>query len=790
MATTNQHDYIVRGRSKGGGARPPQAWEEDCSLFVLGRTKGIGPGVLPRPALGLDLISGLRRIARERRMTHGTISGIKCDITKLFLFLDWLEAGDGSNRDAISYITFNGAVEDLPGAIWGLFEAWLPKQIEGRQLARVYSQCARVARSAAQEKFGELPSNFILAPNRFSQTKTSSNWDRADDIEEDDDYRIIGKALIASLTNATSRIATGRHLLPDEAASPPKDGIPMAVQHVGEAIEIESDDVREQRRIEFAYLWHYLELSQRFAKTAILQISPPAFIYRYPNLVIQDDYLSPAPGGLTLSPIAVQYRTAIISSVLRRTLALGNKGSATTGVPLHALLKESKLLAAAGWVDHVYHNRKNQYLHANDRTEEALSRCHSYIAGYDAKRLGITEQHQFLHRALPTKDELQCAFALFLLRTGFNSSTALEILPGKWHRPHPIHGESGTYVDIFAIKNRPISKLQSAQSSTNKEFSAYDVMRRVIVWTEPLRHMLAKRTQAIEATIRDKSNGLSAQERMDLRRTLPQLRDLQSRAWLVVQEDGTIAQLDVRWASLNAALATAGVTRKSGEPVKLSQGMTRRAWAIFAYEKSGANLILTKIALGHSDFASLITYIATQKRRSEHRRDWLNLGGALLRQFQTGQSTAPAIIRGLISSGRLTEEEGDRLASGTSISARGMQCSDPTRPDAHIDPSHRAGEMCTVQNCYDGCSRAYPTFDTAIYVVREMSRLEQLKSSVDIVTWTASEYGERLAVAEEILRQYAPRVQADAIKKVKARPPRPMFGTPSVAARRLANRGP
>ncbi|GFE77916.1 hypothetical protein NTCA1_55650 [Novosphingobium sp. TCA1] len=97
--------------------------------------------------------------------------------------------------------------------------------------------------------------------------------------------------------------------------------------------------------------------------------------------------------------------------------------------------------------------------------------------------------------------------------------------------------------------------------------------------------------------------------------------------------------------------------------------------------------------------------------------------------------------------------------------------------------------MCTVQNCYDGCSRAYPTFDTAIYVAREISRLEQLKSSIDIIAWTESDYGERLEAAEEIFRQYAPKVQADAIKAVKARPPRPMFGTASVGARRLANRG-
>ncbi|PZU67321.1 MAG: hypothetical protein DI540_12130 [Sphingobium sp.] len=766
------------------------AWEEDCGHFVLGRTGRLGRQILPRPVLGLDLILGLRRITRERRITHDTFKNLASDLTHLFLFLDWLEATSGSGQDPVSSISFDGAVEDLPGAIWGLFEAWLPKQIEGDVLSRVYSQCARVARSAAQEKFGELPGNFILAPNRFPQSKGSNNWDRTDDIDgEDDDYRIIGEALIASLKSATTRIAEGRYLLPDEASSPPKDGVPTAVEHVGGGVNADTDESRERRVIEYGHLWRELDSSHRFAKTAVLRVSPPAFFDRYPNRVIQDDFLSPAPGGRTDLPIVVEYRAKIISAVLQGPLAVGNDGVDASGVPHQALTRDGKALVKAGWIDHIYHHRKNQYYCANDRTKEALERCHIFLDGLKSGRLSMTEQHKLLHLALATKQELQCAFALFLLRTGFNASTALEIVPGNWHRPHPIHGENGTYVDIYAVKNRAAGKIQTAQSSTNKDFTAFDIMRRVIAWTEPLRLMLGKRIHVIEATIRDKSSGLSAQERMALRQTLPRLRDLQNRAWLVVQDDGSIAELAIDWPTLNAALATSGVKRSNGDPVKLSQGMTRRAWAIFAYEKSGANLILTKIALGHSDFASLITYIANQKRRSRHRRDWLDLGGALLRQFQTGQSTAPDIIRSLVSSGRLTEEEGGTLASGTSISAQGMQCSDPTKPDAHIDPSHRHGEMCTVQNCYDGCSRAYPTFDTAIYVAREISRLEQLKSSIDIIAWTESDYGERLEAAEEIFRQYAPKVQADAIKAVKARPPRPMFGTASVGARRLANRG-
>lgn len=418
----------------------------------------------------------------------------------------------------------------------------------------------------------------------------------------------------------------------------------------------------------------------------------------------------------------------------------------------------------------------NLYYVANERTDVAESDLKFIKDVFYSRRWGVRDQIRLLRRALPTEEELQFAMGLFLLRTGFNLTTARNINPDKWHRPHPIHGISGSYVDIFSVKKRPARRFQYFQSSANKEFSAFDIMRRVLAWTQPLREIVMHQIRHIEHISSSNSLGLSASARMDLRQELPHLKRLKACSWLVMREDGTIAEPEFRWSGLNAKLSDLGLLRSNGKRFELSQSMARRAWAIFVYDKSGSNLILTKLALGHSDLRTLITYISSRKREDSQRASWLSLNEALLHQFQSGASTAPEIIRELVGGGRVTKDEAKRLRDPAALTGKGLQCLNPFKPDPHIEPNHRPGDTCVIQDCYNGCSRAFPTFDTAIHVARQISRLEQQKEKMDVLSWCASSYPEQLMAAERLLNKYSPKAQKEALDIVKSRPPRPIFG--------------
>lgn len=775
-------NLTVRGRSGGKDGHGARNWEECVASLVKGRREGElgGRGFRPRLALGSDLVLGLHCIARDRVVEHTTFRALIRDTYYLFLFLDFLEDASVSDASVSENFRYEGGVENLPGSVWALFTEWLPTRCQGARLSLVYSQCARVVKSAAQEKFNELPPFFLLPPNPFEQRVggKTNKWDKADDID-DEEYKVIGTALIARSKEIVERVSKGRSLLPDAARVPPRDGIPASARE-----PVFSREDRSLQAISFAQLWADLEVRRRFTKTAVLGGDNPVFLDIYPFAVSSEDIgLQSFPGGFAHFE-SIPIRIKILEGVLKSPIDFNKNGAIQLDIKHNSFRQQAQRLARDGFIDHIVVTRKNQKLSSNDKTLLALLQCREIDEALRLPKLGMSEQRSLLHMAIPTAQELLVLFALMLLRTGWNVSTLLAIKPSHWHRPHPFQGQRTSYAELFSRKGRAGGAMQWAQSSTNKPFAAFDVMRMVLAWTEPLRILVRQQIEQIESLTKPGDSVLSSKQKMDLRSQLVELKRLQGRTWLTILDDGRVADLDCKWTEINSGLRDMGITRSDGTPVMFSQEMTRRAWAAFVYEKSGANLLLTKLALGHSDFATLLTYIASQRRLVEKRRDWVRLQTVLLDQFQVRGATSAQIIREEVKRGRITDDEAKTLQSGRTLTSKGVLCSNPTSPDAEVDPSHKPGALCSTQNCLDGCGKAFVTLETAVHFAREISRLEHFQRNMDIIAWESSDYEEQLDGAKKIFGRYSPEAQKEALKAIKKEQPRPIFGAPSSYARR------
>ena len=510
--------------------------------------------------------------------------------------------------------------------------SWLETKNNEPLQARIYSQCKRVAEAAMHKKFGRLPPGFQIPPNPFSQRKGRNNWDRTDDIE-DDEYRRIGNALIQQLTTVSQRLARARHLLPQEALRPPREGLSDQFFVEGDADSSNEDHATAF----FAYkpLWQHLIAHRRLPKTAAVQELEFWTFDRYPADVTYADLgIEPDRPGKQLTRTAISLRASILEVALLADIPLNQSGADMVGLDLHQLRTQSQALIERGALQHVRASRKSQQVRETATTRDELYRYDVALGAADATLLGMQDQLRVIRQAVPTHHELRCAFALTLLRTGWNDSTVADMKVDDWNRPHPIQGSSGTYVNMYSNKGRAGGRPQYAQSSTNRPFSAYDIVRRVLTWTEPLRVLLDQQVAALTSAIK----AANPTSKMEMLVELRGLKRLRNRIWLTILDDGRIAQIEPRWGDLNEALKSLGVTRSNGKEVKFTQAMTRRAWAIFNYERSGANLLLTKLALGHSDFASVMAYIASQKELVTQRMKWVSLQKALLKLFSDGKA--------------------------------------------------------------------------------------------------------------------------------------------------------
>lgn len=770
MSSTDKHfSTSVSGSQSNGGARPPRHWTVDLASLATGRkARPNRPGFAARPTLGKNLIQAIKSIAATRRLSDGSIKLCVTQTIKLLQYLDRFE------NDNLNFKILNAT--DIIGLPWAGFQQWLSVHGNPKTRGTIYWQCKRILEFAIYDQTGDFPSKYTFPSNPFNKAGLVLDWDRTDELNEQESRRI-ASALVGQLTLTSSRLSE---------TSDPESDFKRLKRIIADILEDSSeilnvfiynsrDNIRPTAKDDLAHcvFANLCKLGELPKSVAVVDnLLRPLDRYAH-DLRFKDIGVTSISTDIILTNVGIEQRKLILEAVIAGPQRVSLELSRSLGLSFNQLTSLCNSLDKEDSLNQFDRGRGKRYIHQNVNTLEDLDFYRWSADATKCKVLGTEAQLAVLRPLLPTETELRIAFAMLLLRTGWNTSTLAQLDVFNWNKPHNLQGKGGNYVSIFSTKERSGGRFQYTESYTNRPFSTYDILSKVIEWTSPLRAALCYRIKKLESDI----NYAESSKKQKIRNELHDLRYLKSSPWIYLGSKGDICRLELRWSDVNELFKRLGVTRDDGSAISFSQTLSRRTWAKFNFEKSESSAILTRDALGHSDLGSLMHYIAGRKELDKQTQRWLKLQTALLDIFQQNGSANPNVIRHLVNDGLLTQSEIEAVEQAGSVSTSGFVCTDPFNPDKRIDPGHRPGRICQTQNCLQGCSKAFVTFDTAIHLAREINRLKKLQCNLPIPVWQASDYATQLQTAETLFSNYSELNQKLALSRASRSPIQTFFGT-------------
>ncbi|OJX77440.1 hypothetical protein [Magnetospirillum sp. 64-120] len=376
---------------------------------------------------------------------------------------------------------------------------------------------------------------------------------------------------------------------------------------------------------------------------------------------------------------------------------------------------------------------------------------------------------------VPAQTDLLPVFCLFLLRTGWNTSTAMDMQAEHWSRPHPTRPQQ--VVELQSAKARARGAVQKTYSLKHKPEHPYQLICRVLEWTRPLRDALQRQIDSLQI----ESQGKGLVDIKAIEAEMSALRGLKNRVWLFLTKDGRISCLgkDTRYAYVNDLFREDGIVHQ-GRQLEFNQALTRNSWGIFAYESSGYNLLVTQLALGHKDLSSILHYINQKAIRNRHRRQFFDFQTHVFNEVGIGRLN-PHILRQLVQNGRLTSTEAETLGKGGFRTRQGVTCVNPYAPDKGIAPSHEEGKLCQSQACLMGCSKAFVTYDCLEYVAERILHLRHYRDLMPLQAWVTSDYPHDLEFLEQIMDMFAETNRRAAFERAQRKAAPPIYTLPSAA---------
>lgn len=370
----------------------------------------------------------------------------------------------------------------------------------------------------------------------------------------------------------------------------------------------------------------------------------------------------------------------------------------------------------------------------------------------------------------PSKADVQAVLLLFLLKTGWNAQTALDLAAtGPWLRKHPTSAEHHL---VVGTKSRGNSE-QVAVGLEKSELSPGRLIQALLERTKPLREKLFGQLAAVEAQqaeIPSEAGHLLAAE----------LRRKSRSPWLFVDPSRKNAigalKLDTyaqshdeqvlrKWIREANEREARRAELNGAAPYRIPESITisdfRDAFIAFSYESSGFNWLVAKLAAGHASIESLKTYLRHRQWRAHGERQVSNFQEALWAEIQQRRIVDPAILRGLVERGEVTEAQRQRWADHKDRTRVGMGCKDFRHPPKQVVPDHTEGAGCRVQRC-TLCPLGVVFNDSLGHLARRLAELQVLQEQMPLTSWFESSFPEEVDATNATLALFEPgRVQAE-----------------------------
>lgn len=388
---------------------------------------------------------------------------------------------------------------------------------------------------------------------------------------------------------------------------------------------------------------------------------------------------------------------------------------------------------------------------------------------------------------VPSRVEVLQLFTLFVLSTGWNAGTALDIdissKDGQGNLrcivPHP-QNESFCYVR--SRKARAGGSIQYALSRKKSQISPSNIVMALYRQTKPLRDRLIRYLNILKWQLKrwEIRREKGVREINDRRVLIAALsREIKS-PWLYLSDNvttgrrrhlpiGDIAALRkysmhagpkevksplVVWArQVNKNLGPGEVP--IAENIQLSD--LRDAYISWRWERSGYSWLDAMLAAGHKSLETLQRYLNKKQHKAASRREFLKVDEALWETIRN--------LRGIDASTSLTTVIAAKVAGASDaqivrwLDSRdqtyvGTGCLDFHNPPEHFLQNRQPGGGCRFQRC-TLCEHAILLPNSFFHLSKRLVELQEIQASISSISWLESDYPTELSNTEAALLQYS-----------------------------------
>lgn len=383
-----------------------------------------------------------------------------------------------------------------------------------------------------------------------------------------------------------------------------------------------------------------------------------------------------------------------------------------------------------------------------------LTEAHAALGARDTKAL----QHRFtlVYGLYPCAADVKLFLYIFLLRTGWNAQVAIDLdISSDCVVPHPT---SQAHHVVRSVKTRGNTE-QVAIGLNKSQLSPGNLIQALVERTKPLHEHLKAELAKREALLQVSSTDV------ELRLEVAELRRQVKSPWLFVD-----AKRGARISSLNLNNYNGGgegaVTFKTllqdlNESLPVVQTVDNRitlsdfrdAYVAFAYERSGYNWLVAKLAAGHMGIKSLKTYLRHRQWKAHGEKKVGAFTEAMWDEIKTHRVVDAAILHARVQRGEITDAQRRRWLAGKDRTRCGVGCKDFQHPPKHIVPEHRPGDGCRVQRC-TLCHHAVVLRDSLPHLARRKAELIFIKHHVSLTTWGQSSFEVELQSTDTTLGEF------------------------------------
>jgi len=359
----------------------------------------------------------------------------------------------------------------------------------------------------------------------------------------------------------------------------------------------------------------------------------------------------------------------------------------------------------------------------------------------------------------PAKADTATFLWLFMLHTGFNLASALEIdLSGDvpiWWQPSLQHGDHC----VIAVFKERVGKWVFRPSKVRPEYHAFGIITYMVERTKGLRATATARLEELECHYRDHPTNIIEAE-------IAYLQSAVKSPWLYhsLADAGKVEMFtgsDSGFLNdfIRHVAASSDLVDDHPYLRTLVTTQSRDAMINFTHKRTG-EAHLTALAAQHSDTSSLRYYLARSANRKRNFGTVNDLVGVVINEIRENQVLDPARIKIIRMRGEITAEQEARLADVRHRTRLGMGCKNPLTPPKKVAPHHVSGQLCREQRC-TGCELGVVFPESVMPLAYTLADLHYEKRSYPLASWKGSSLEDEERSISETLKLFDPKLVRD-----------------------------